>query len=73
ESSEHRIAGSAQELLDILGELSASPEVISSAVEAIIEWARTAPPELRGDVSVRTERISSNEEDAPGWGAGAGT
>ncbi|WP_395405767.1 hypothetical protein ACHMXB_22610 (plasmid) [Arthrobacter sp. UC242_113] len=73
ESSEHRIAGSAQQLLDILGELWASPEVISSAVEAIIEWARTAPPELRGDVSIRTERISSNEEDAPGWGAGTGT
>lgn len=73
QSSEHRIAGSAQELLDILGELWASPEVISSAVEAIIEWARTAPPELRGDVSVRTERIRSNEEDAPGWEAKAGT
>jgi ribosomal protein S27AE len=73
QGSDHRIAATAQELLDILGELSASSGAFESAVEAITEWARIAPPELRGDVSIRTEQVTSNEEDAPGWGAGAGT
>ena len=73
EGSYHRVAVTAQDLLDILRELSAMPEAFDSALEAIVEWARIAPPELRGDMSLRTERISSNEEAAPGWGAGAGT
>lgn len=73
EGSYHRIAVTAQELLDILEELSASPEAIESAVEAITEWAETATPELRGDMSIRTEQVTSSEDPAPGWGAGAGT
>lgn len=73
QGSYHRIAGNAQELLDILREASASPEAITSAMEAIVEWAETAPPELRGDTSIRTERMTSNTEDSSGWGAGSGT
>lgn len=71
--SDHRIAKTAQELMDILGELRAMPEAFNSAAEAITEWARIAPPELRGDMSLRTERLTSSEEDSDGWGAGAGT
>lgn len=71
--SDHRIVGSAQELLNILGELSASPEAFNSAEEAITEWARIAPPELRGDMSIRTEQITSSKEPTSGWGAGPGT
>lgn len=73
EGSYHRMAVNAQDLLDILRELSAMPEAFDSALEAIVEWARIASPDLSGDMSLRTERISSNEEAAPGWGAGAGT
>ena len=73
QSSDHRIAGTAQELLDILGEPSASPEAFNSAVEAITEWAGIAPPELRGDMSIRTEQITSSKEASSGWGAGPGT
>jgi hypothetical protein len=73
EGSYHRIAGTPQELLDILRELSAMDEAFSSAEEAITEWARIAPPELRGDMSIRTERISSSTEDTSGFGAGSGT
>jgi len=73
QGSYHRIAGNAQELLDILREVSASPDAINSGVEAIIEWAGTAAPELRGDVSIRTEQITRSTEDSSGWGAGSGT
>ncbi|VXC42731.1 conserved hypothetical protein [Arthrobacter sp. 9V] len=73
EGSYHRIAVTAQDLLDILRELSAMPEAFDSALEAIVEWARVAPPKLRGDMSLRTERITSSKEDTSGWGAGPGT
>jgi hypothetical protein len=73
QGSHHRIAGTAQDLLDILGEFSAMDEAFESAAEAIVEWGRTAPPELRGDMSIRTERVSSSEEGTSGWGAGPGT
>lgn len=73
EGSYHRIARDAQELLDILKELAAMPAAVDSAVEAIVEWAGTASPELRGDVSIRTERITSSTDDSAGWGAGSGT
>lgn len=73
EGSYHRIAVTAQDVLDILRELSAMSEAFDSALEAIVEWARIAPPELRGDMSLRTERITSSKEDTSGWGAGPGT
>lgn len=73
EDSDHRIAETPQALLDILRELSASPEASESAAEAITEWAKVAPTELRGEVGIRTELVSSNEEHSQGWGAGSGT
>lgn len=73
EDSYHRIAVTGQDLLDILRELSAMPEAFDSALEAIVEWARIAPAELRGDMTLRTESISSSTDETSGWGAGAGT
>ncbi|MBD7996656.1 hypothetical protein H9639_15260 [Arthrobacter sp. Sa2CUA1] len=73
ESSSHRIAVNAQDLLDILREISAIPTAFDAALEAIVEWARTAPPELIGGHESPTEDMSSTEEAVPGWGVGAGT
>jgi hypothetical protein len=73
QDSDHRIAETAQDLMDILGEVRAMPEAFQSAEEAITEWAGIAPPELRGDRSLRTGKVMSNEEPTSGWGAGPGT
>lgn len=71
--SDHRIARTAQDLMDILREVRAASEFFHGAADAITEWAAAAPPALRGDMSLRTERVSSSEENSEGWGAGAGT
>lgn len=73
QSSEHRIARTPNELLDILKEIPTSPEAYKSAERAIVEWARVSLPSQREDMSIRTATISSSEDETPGWGAGSGT
>ncbi|MET1089253.1 MAG: hypothetical protein ABWY04_19385 [Arthrobacter sp.] len=71
--SDHRIARTAQDLMGILQEMRAASEFSHWAADAITEWAAAAAPEVRGDMSLRTERVSSSVVDSEGWGAGAGT
>lgn len=73
QSSEHRIARTPNELLEILGELSAWSKVIDSAEDGIIEWARVSLPSQRRDMSIRTASISNSKDDTQGWGAGPGS
>lgn len=73
QSSDHRIARTPNELLDILKEVPASSKAYESAEGAIVEWARVSLPSQRGDMSIRTASISSSKDDTPGWGAGSGT
>lgn len=73
EESSHRVAARPQDLLEILREIPASPEVFESAAEAITDWGAVAPSELRGELSIRTELAGSTSDTTSGWGAGAGT
>lgn len=73
--SEHRIARTAPELLEILNEVPCSREAYEVAKSLIAEWSKGTPPApiLSETTSIRTERISSSKEDTPGWGAGSGS
>lgn len=73
QSSDHRTARTPNELLDILGEVSAWSGILNSAEEAIVEWARVSLPSQRADMIIRTASISSSKDDTQGWGAGPGT
>ncbi|WP_188109190.1 hypothetical protein [Paeniglutamicibacter gangotriensis] len=73
QSSEHRIAQTPNVLLEILEELSAWSEVISSAEKAIIGWARVSLPSQRKDMSIRTASISDTKSATPGYDAGSGS
>lgn len=71
--SDHRVARTPNELLEILQEVPASSKTHESAEAAIIEWAKVSLPSQRRDMSIRTASISRSEDDTPGWGAGPGT
>ncbi|MFE4835187.1 hypothetical protein ACFRAU_10965 [Arthrobacter sp. NPDC056691] len=71
--SDHRIARTPNELLEILQEVPASSKTHESAESAIVEWARVSLPSQRGDMNIRTASIRRSKDDTPGWGAGPGT
>ncbi|MCJ1702134.1 hypothetical protein MT356_20680 [Rathayibacter festucae] len=66
--SDHRVARSPEDLLMILNEVGAAPEVFDAARDAVVDWARRSPL----STGIRTERIDAGVDEHDGWGAGAG-
>ncbi|WP_104091815.1 hypothetical protein [Arthrobacter sp. GMC3] len=62
--SDHRIARTANEYLEILQEVGASDDCYESAENAVAEWVRICAPSQRGITSIRTPRIHSLVEEA---------
>ncbi|WP_219816965.1 hypothetical protein [Arthrobacter sp. GMC3] len=73
--SDHRVARNPEDLLAILEAVPSSPRTDDVAKSVIAEWNRGSlpTPELPVDRSIRTARITSSNENAPGWGADSGT
>ena len=70
--SEHRLARSPQDLLDILDELPSARRFRMAAVRAVAEWG-VKSGEASNLAFIRTERVGGDSYEVDGWGAGAGT
>ncbi|WP_459793096.1 hypothetical protein [Arthrobacter sp. AD-310] len=67
--SDHRIARTPDELMEILEETGYSYDAYRAAEEAVAEWNKVISP----PTPLRTQQISSSSADTEGYGAGSGT
>ena len=67
--SDHRIARTAEELMQIFEETGYSLDAYRAAEEAVSEWNKVTI----AAAPLRTQQISSSSADTEGYGAGAGT